>query len=398
MEETHPPPRLFDRVQQALRVRHYSLRTEEAYIAWIRRFILFHNKRHPSSMGAEEINAYLTHLAVEGHVSASTQNQALSAILFLYNKVLEEDIGRLGEVIRAHKPRRLPVVLTREEVTRILARLEGTWWLMGMMLYGSGLRQIECLRLRVKDVDVKRREIRVRDGKGGKDRVTTLPESIEARLAAHLERLRVLAAEDGANCVAGVWLPDALARKYPNAGREWAWQWLFPARKLSVDPRSGIRRRHHVHEKGLQRAVRAATLASGATKRVTCHTFRHSFATHLLEDGYDIRTIQELLGHADVATTMIYTHVLNRPGSRGVLSPADRLPMPVVAAPRAEVVLATAETEYATEPVHVHSDMEVVAPTEPQAGEAFAVGSSNHGVRGYWTKLVRFFGSDWVHE
>ena len=238
-------------------------------------------------MGAEEINAYLTHLAVEGHVSASTQNQALSAILFLYRKVLEEEIGKLGDVIRAHKPRHLPVVLTRDEVAQILARLEGTLWLMGMLLYGSGLRQIECLRLRVKDVDLKRSEILVRDGKGGKDRVTTLPEAMGGRLAKHIERLRVLAQEDVRNRVAGVWLPDALARKYPNAGREWAWQWLFPAKELSVDPRSGIRRRHHVHEKGLQRAVRGATLASGVPKRVTCHTFRHSFATHLLEDGYE---------------------------------------------------------------------------------------------------------------
>jgi hypothetical protein len=213
-------------------------------------------------------------------------------------------------------------------------------------------------------------------------------------LAKHIERLRVLAQEDVRNRVAGVWLPDALARKYPNAGREWAWPWLFPARKLSVDPRSGIRRRHHVYEKGLQRAVRGATLASGVPKRVTCHTFRHSFATHLLEDGYDIRTIQELLGHADVTTTMIYTHVLNRRGSRGVLSPADRLPVPVAAAPRAEDTLASPERRYATESVQVHSDIEVVAPPEPSPSEAVAVESSNLGLRGYWTKLVRFLGSD----
>jgi integron integrase len=282
------------------------------------------------------------------------------------------------------------VVLTRDKVARILACLEGTWWAMGMLLYGSGLRQIECLRLRVNDVDLKRREILVRSGKGGKDRVTTLPDALAGRLATHLQQLQALAQEDRGNQVAGVWLPEALARKYPNAGREWAWQWLFPARELSLDPRSGIRRRHHVHEKGLQRAVRAATLASGVAKRVTCHTFRHSFATHLLEDGYDIRTIQELLGHADVTTTMIYTHVLNRRGSRGVLSPADRLPGAAAPDPPAR--------GYATESVRTHPGEEPVAPPEPSPGEPVAVESSNHDLRGYWTKLVRFPRSQWVPE
>ncbi|HUP60471.1 MAG TPA: integron integrase [Thermoanaerobaculia bacterium] len=264
-------------MSQALRVRHYALRTEEAYVGWIRRYILFHKKRHPSSMGAEEINTFLTHLAVEGHVAASTQNQALSAILFLYKHVLKEEIGRV-ELVRARKPDRRPNVLTREEVVAVPGRLEGTWWAMGMLLYGSGLRQIECLRLRVKDIDLKRGEVMVRDGKGSKDRITTLSESLDGPLAAHLEGLRGLAEEDRRNRVPGVWLPDALEKKYPNAGREWAWQWLFPAKNLSVDPRSRIERRHHIHEKGLQRAVHAAAEASGISKRVTCHTFRHSAA------------------------------------------------------------------------------------------------------------------------
>ncbi|MEO6487959.1 MAG: integron integrase [Thermoanaerobaculia bacterium] len=372
-------------MSQALRVRHYALRTEEAYAGWIRRYILFHNKRHPSSMGAEQINAFLTHLAVERHVAASTQNQALSAVLFLYKHVLKEEIGRV-ELIRANKARSRPNVLTREEVVRVLGRLEGTWWLMGMLLYGSGLRQIECLRLRVKDVDLRRGEIMVRDGKGGKDRITTLSESLDRPLAAHVERLRGLAEEDRRNRVAGVWLPDALEQKYPNAGREWAWQWLFPARNLSADPRSGIERRHHIHEKGLQRAVRVAALASGISKRVTCHTFRHCFATHLLEDGYDIRTVQDLMGHADVATTMIYTHVLNRPGRRGVLSPADRLRTMTAAPPQ--------EVEYGTETVRKSPDMEVLASAQPAQEEVVVPDSPDHGLRGYWTKLVRLFGSD----
>ena len=378
-------PRLLERVSQALRVRHYAMRTEEAYAGWIRRYILFHNKRHPSSMGAEEINMFLTHLAVEGHVAASTQNQALSAILFLYKHVLKEEIGRI-ELIRARRSRNQPNVLTREEVVEVLGRLEGTWWLMGMLLYGSGLRQIECLRLRVKDVDLKRGEVMVRDGKGGKDRITTLSEALDEPLAAHAERLRGLARDDRRNRVPGVWLPDALEKKYPNAGKEWGWQWLFPAKNLSVDPRSGIERRHHVHEKGLQRAVRAAALASGISKRVTCHTFRHSFATHLVEDGYDIRTVQELLGHADAATTMIYTHVLNRPGRRGVLSPADRLQTRQIAPPPKPV--------YGTETVRVSGEPAPATTGQPTLEEEVAFKSTNHGLRGYWTKLVRLFGSD----
>ncbi|MHB0971255.1 MAG: integron integrase [Thermoanaerobaculia bacterium] len=381
------PPRLLDRVREAIRVRHYSRRTEETYVAWIRRFILFHNNRHPSSMGAEEINAWLTHLAVEGHVSASTQNQALSAILFLYEKVLEEKIGWVGDVVRAQKRRHVPVVLTRDEVARVLGRLQGTWWLMGMLLYGSGLRQIECLRLRVKDVDLERRELVVRSGKGGKDRVSTLSESLVGPLGAHVERLRALAEEDRKNEVPGVEMPDALARKYPNAGHEWPWQWLFPARELSVDPRSGIRRRHHVYEKGLQRAIRAAALASGINKRVTSHTFRHSFATHLLEDGYDIRTVQELLGHSDVATTMIYTHVLNRPGARGVISPADRFPRRISASTEPPFA-----TDYGTEIVRNDWDTESAPTSEVPEEAEIALDFPNNGLRDYWTKVVQFLG------
>lgn len=319
------PPRLLDQVRHEIRVRHYSLRTEEAYVAWIRRFILFHNKRHLSAMGAEEINRFLSDLAVTRNVAVATQNQALSAILFLYCQVLHEAVPWLGEIIHARKPRRLPVVLTREEVACVLGRLGGSWWLMGMLLYGAGLRQIECLRLRVKDVDFGRFEILVRSGKGEKDRVTMLPAAVSNPLQSHLIRVRALHERDLAEGMGRVWLPNALARKFPRAEREWCWQYLFPAKNLSVDPRDGTRRRHHVHEKGLQRVIGEAVQATGIPKRVTCHSFRHSFATHLLEDGYDIRTVQELLGHADVKTTMIYTHVLNRPGSRRVRSPADLL-------------------------------------------------------------------------
>ncbi|HNT78227.1 MAG TPA: integron integrase, partial [Anaerolineae bacterium] len=301
--------------------KHYALRTEEAYVDWIRRFILFHHKRHPREMGAAEITAFLTHLAVVDNVAASTQNQALAALLFLYREVLQQDIGPV-EPVRAKKPQRLPVVLTREEVRQVLNQMQGTHQLMAKLLYGTGMRLMECVRLRVKDVDFARREILVRDGKGEKDRVTMLPESIIPALQAHLERVRQLHQRDLADGYGAVYLPYALERKYPNAAREWGWQYVFPASRISADPRTGAKRRHHTDESGLQKAVRAAAKAAGIVKPVGPHTFRHSFATHLLESGQDIRTVQELLGHADVKTTMIYTHVLNR-GPLGVRSPLD---------------------------------------------------------------------------
>lgn len=316
-------PKLLDRLRDAIRLRHSSLRTEEAYVAWVRRFILFHGKRHPLEMGAAEINAFLTHLAVEGHVSASTQNQAFSAILFLYQKVLEADPGHIAGVVRAVHPRRLPVVLTRPEVRAVLRRLEGVPRLVCGLLYGSGLRVLEGLRLRVKDVDFARGELTVRQGKGDKDRVTVLPAAVRQGLQRHLDEVRRLHERDRAEGHGRVWLPDALARKYPNAGREWAWQYVFPAARRGVDPRDQQVRRHHLHETVIQRAVRAAARQAGLAKPVTPHPFRHAFATHRLEDGHDIRTVQELLGHANVETTMVYTHVLNR-GGRGVRSSLDR--------------------------------------------------------------------------
>jgi integron integrase len=316
------PPRLLDRVREACRIRHYSIRTETAYGDWIKRFILFHNKRHPLDMGAAEINAFLTHLAVDGHVSASTQNQAFSALLFLYQKVLEVDPGRIAGVVRAVRPKRLPVVLTRDQVRRIIEQLDGTFALMARLLYGSGLRLLECLRLRVKDIDLGRNEITVRQGKGDKDRRTMLPLSVKAELEAHLRCVRQLHDRDLSRGFGSVWLPEALERKFPNAAREWCWQWVFPSAVLSVDPRTGIKRRHHAHEGSVSRAITQAVRRAGLSKRATSHSFRHSFATHLLENGYDIRTVQELLGHEDVSTTMIYTHVLNR-GGQGVKSPLD---------------------------------------------------------------------------
>jgi integron integrase len=315
-------PRLLNRVRGACRIRHYSIRTEESYVDWIKRFILFHDKRHPLEMGAAEINAFLTHLAVDGHVSASTQNQAFSALLFLYQKVLEVDPGRIAGVVRAVRPKRLPVVLTRDEVRRVIEQLDGTFALMARLLYGSGLRLLECLRLRVKDIDFGRNEITVRQGKGDKDRRTMLPLSLKVELEAHLRRVRQLHERDLSRGFGAVWLPEALERKFPNASREWCWQWVFPSAVLSVDPRTGIKRRHHAHEGSVSRAITQAVRRAGLSKRATSHTFRHSFATHLLENGYDIRTVQELLGHADVSTTMIYTHVLNR-GGQGVKSPLD---------------------------------------------------------------------------
>ncbi len=316
-------PRLLDQVRQACRLRHYSLRTEEAYIHWVRRFILFHGKRHPQQLGAAEINAFLTHLAVEGHVAASTQNQAFSALLFLYQKVLQVDPGQIAGVVRAVRPKRLPVVLSQEDVQRVLAELTGTYRLIGLLLYGSGLRLLECLRLRVKDLDFGRNEITVRQGKGDKDRRTMLPLSVKPDLAAHLQRVEQLHQRDLAAGLGRVWLPDALERKYPHAAVEWPWQWVFPSAVLSIDPRTGVRRRHHAHEGSVSRAVTQAVRRAGLSQRATSHSFRHSFATHLLEAGYDIRTVQELLGHEDVSTTMIYTHVLNR-GGLGVKSPLDR--------------------------------------------------------------------------
>ncbi len=316
------PPRLLDRVRQAVRARHYSRRTEKAYVAWVRRYILFHGKRHPSEMGAADITQYLSSLAVQGHVSASTQNQALSALLFLYRQVLGQDLPWLDEIVRAKRTVRLPVVLARDEVRAVLRQLHGTHRLMALLLYGAGLRLLECARLRVKDIDFARNQIVIRAGKGDKDRATTLPAVAAADLPTHLQAVKRQHDLDLQHGAGWVELPWALARKYPNAGREWAWQWVFPATRIYVDRESGQRRRHHLHESVLQRAVKDAVRHAGIPKRATCHTLRHSFATHLLEDGRDIRTVQELLGHRDVSTTQIYTHVLNQ-GPAGVRSPAD---------------------------------------------------------------------------
>lgn len=317
-------PKLLDQVRGKIRLKHYSIRTEQAYVDWIKRFILHFDKRHPGEMGPAEVEAFLTYLAVEGRVAASTQNQAKSALLFLYKEVLGVELPWLDNVEKAKTPRRLPVVLTRDEVHRVLSRLDGTNWLIASLLYGAGLRILEALRLRVKDVDFARGEILVRDGKGFKDRVTMLPASLAPPLQAHLARVRVLHEQDLQAGYGAVYLPDALARKYPNAAREWGWQYVFPSARLSDDPRSGEVRRHHVQDQAVQRAVKQAARRADLVKPATPHTFRHSFATHLLEGGYDIRTVQELLGHSDVSTTMIYTHVLNK-GGRGVVSPLDNL-------------------------------------------------------------------------
>jgi integron integrase len=319
-----PKPTLLERVSHELLTRHYSHRTEEAYVGWIRRFILFHGKRHPADLGEEEVVRFLSSLAVEGKVSAVTQTQALSAILFLYREVLKRDLGWLQNVTRAKAPRRLPVVLTRAEVRAVLREMSGTNLLLANLLYGAGLRLLEGLRLRVKDLDLGANQILVRDGKGQKDRITMLPAALKEPLRRYLEGVRRQHEEDLERGAGWVEMPLALGRKYPNAGREWPWQWVFPATRTYVSLETGERRRHHLHESVLQRAVRDAVRRAGVNKPATCHTFRHSFATHLLEDGYDIRTVQELLGHRDVATTMVYTHVLNR-GGRGVLSPLDRL-------------------------------------------------------------------------
>jgi integron integrase len=317
-----PPPRLLDRLRAALRARHYSLRTEQSYVAWVKRFVVFHGKRHPDGMGEPEINAFLSSLATQGRVAASTQNQALSALLFLYRRVLEKPFPEMTTLVRARRPARLPVVLTRDEVRRVLARLFGEPRLVANLLYGSGLRLLEALRLRVKDVDLSRNEILVRDGKGQKDRVTMLAAALKPDLAAHLRAVRDLHEAEVARGGGDVELPDGIRIKYPAAAKSWPWQYVFPAARESTDPRSGEVRRHHLPETAVQRAVKRAAGLAGVTKHASCHTLRHSFATHLLESGYDIRTIQELLGHRDVATTMIYTHVLNS-GGRGVRSPLD---------------------------------------------------------------------------
>ena len=321
---TARPPKLLDRLREACRVRHYSIRTEDAYHDWVKRFILFHNKRHPREMAEPEVNAFLTHLAVDGHVAASTQNQALAALLFLYEHVLERPLDRLGGVVRAQRPKRLPVILSRAEVQRILGHLDGTPRLMALLLYGAGLRVMECLSLRVHDLDFDRHELLVRHGKGGKDRRTMIPRTAEGLLHGHLVRVKELADADRAAGVPGVDLPDAIGRKYPRAGESWGWQWVFPSAVLSVDPRTGIRRRHHAHPSAVNRSIVKAVREAGVTKHATAHSFRHAFATHPLEDGRDIRTVQQLLGHTSVETTMVYTHVLNQ-GGLGVRSPADRL-------------------------------------------------------------------------
>jgi integron integrase len=318
------PSRLLEQVRAAIRFRHYSLRTEDTYLHWIKRFLAFHPNRPPAEMKEQDIGQFLSMLAVEQHVSAATQNQALNALVFLYRHVLQSDVGQLENLVRAKQPQRLPVVLRKPEVKALLEMLEGVHWLMGHLLYGAGLRLMECLRLRVKDIDFSANQIVVREGKGDKDRMTMLPLAVKTPLAAHLTRVRELHHRDLARGFGSVYLPHALARKYPQAPKAWGWQWVFPAAQISVDPRSGERRRHHLQEGVLQRAVRDAARQARIIKPVGCHTLRHSFATHLLEDGYDIRTIQELLGHKDVSTTMIYTHVLNR-GGQGVRSPSDRL-------------------------------------------------------------------------
>ncbi|MBD3424636.1 MAG: integron integrase [Candidatus Latescibacteria bacterium] len=312
------------RIKVVLRSRHYSVRTEKTYISWVKRFVHFHGLRHPADMGAEEINKFLTYLAVKRNVSASTQNQALSALLFLYRHVLEIELGDLGNIIRARKPKRIPVVLTREEVRSIFKYMKGDKLLMAGLMYGAGLRLTECLRLRVKDIDFQANQIIVRDGKGFKDRVTILPEAYRNKLKIHLRNVRAIHKKDLSDGWGRVKMPYALNRKYPNAAAEWKWEWVFPQKNRWINPRDNKQGRHHIDSSIIQKMFRRAVKEAGIQKHATCHTLRHSFATHLLKSGYDIRTIQELLGHKDIKTTMIYTHVLNR-GPAFVKSPADEL-------------------------------------------------------------------------
>jgi integron integrase len=318
-----PPPRLLDQVRHAIRVRHYSRRTEQAYVGWARRFMLFHGTRHPRELGARDVTTFLSHLAEKG-VSASTQNQALSGILFLYDVVLGERLPWMNDIVRAQPPARLPVVLSREEVAALLSQLHGPVWLMASLMYGAGLRLLECAELRVKDLNFDRAELTIRDGTGGKNRVTMLPVALNVPLRNHLSRVKQLHAADLTAGRGSVALPGALRAKYPDAPREWAWQWVFPATRCYVDQDTREYRRHHLHESILQQAVKDAARAAGIARPATCYSLRHSFATHLLASGYDIRTIQELLGHRDVSKMMVYIHVLHQ-GGRAVRSPLDFL-------------------------------------------------------------------------
>jgi integron integrase len=320
MRTSEEPSPFLRSVREAVRVRHFSIRPEEAYVQWVKRFILFHGKRHPSQMGEPEVCAFLTHLAVEGQVAAATQNQALNALVFLYRNVVDRPLGEFSGIVRAKRPQRLPVVLSPGEVGRTLRALKGIYWLIACLQYGSGLRLLESVRLRVKDLDFEHRAILVRDGKGAKDRVVTLPDELLIPLKRHLANRKTAFERDCAEGLGTVFLPYALARKYPNAESEWAWQYVFAAETASLDPRSGKRRRHHVNESSVQKAVRKALRQAGIQKPASCHTLRHSFASHLLERGADIRTVQEQLGHSDVRTTQIYTHVLKR-GGMAVKSP-----------------------------------------------------------------------------
>ncbi len=322
--DSPPPVRLLDQVRDRIRVKHYSLRTERVYVDWVRRYVLYHGKRHPRDLGAGDVERFLSDLAVRRHVSASTQNQAKAALLFLYREVLGAQLPWLDEIVQARVGRRLPVVLTPREVKALLDSLHGSAWLVASLLYGTGMRLLEGLRLRVKDVEFERREIVVREGKGNKDRVTVLPENLMLPLRDQIANAKRTREADLVGGYGDVEMPHALDLKYPRAGRGWGWQYFFPAPQRSVDPRSGVVRRHHFFEQNVQRAVKAAARRAAIDKPVTSHVLRHSFATHLLQAGHDIRTVQELLGHASVETTMVYTHVLNR-GGRGVASPLDRL-------------------------------------------------------------------------
>ena len=322
--EGHHKPKLLDQLREAIRVRHYSIRTEEAYVQWVKRYIYFHDKRHPKELNARHVAAFLSDLAIERKVAASTQNQALCALVFLYRHVLEKELGQFEGVVFAKRHRKVPEVFTREEVAKVLSLLSGVSWLMAALMYGTGLRLMECVRLRVADLDFGNRRLVVRDGKGGKDRITMLPMQLVKPLEKHLTETNRVFREDLDAGRCNVYLPYALARKYPLAHKAWEWQYVFPSTQFSIDPRTGIERRHHVHRYSVQRAIRIAVSKAGIHKHASSHTLRHSFATHLIEDGYDIRTVQELLGHKDVRTTQIYTHVLGN-GGMGVSSPFDKL-------------------------------------------------------------------------